>query len=269
MEDNEENDKKKVLVIAGYGPSIGYATARKFSSSNKYFVALLGRTRTKLEQGVEQLSTIGVTAKAFLVDCGNEHAIRKTVKEIRNALGPISTIVWNAASYAGPDLLAVTDNNNDDDESDALTTVLHEIVDVSAVGLIAMVQASREDLKSNHGSVLITGGGLSSYDQSTNQVAVDQSWHGLALCKSIQRKLAGLLSEHLKNDRIFVGSVIISGPVRIGGGSHDDSTDPNDVASAFWEMHQEQKQSHGEIHLGSLRRMIEKQNEVTVARNER
>ena len=253
----QQHRKKKVVVIAGYGPSIGYATACKFgvsSSSSQIVVALLGRTQSRLEEGVQRLSSAkGIEAKAYTVDCGNAHAIRRTVHDIRSTVGSIEVIVWNAASYAGPNLLAT--EHGDKDYDDSLTHVLHEIMDVSAVGLLAMVQASLPDLKSNHGSVLVTGGGLSRYDDSVNQVTVNHSWDGLGLSKSIQRKLSGILNARLKKDKVFVGTVVISGPVRTGAGDgDDDSTDPNDVANAYWEMHQ--KQSQAEIHLGSLEPMI-------------
>lgn len=259
MSDNDNNqDKGKVLVIAGYGPSIGYATAYKFGSMG-FAVACLGRTMNKVMDGVQQLSSHGIKATAFRVDCGDANAVRRTVEEIHNSMGHIAVIVWNATSYVGPDLLATTNTDDDDDENDVndVTNVFHDIVGVGAVGITAMVQASRKDLKETHGSVLITGGGLSSYDVSVNQVAANHSWDGLALCKSIQRKMAGLLHERLKEDKIFVGTVIISGPVRVGGGDKqrdDSSTKPAEVADAFWEMHQTRGES--EIHVGSLEPLI-------------
>lgn len=249
----DATDDRPVIIIAGYGPSIGEATARQFGLEG-YAVACLGRTKAKLKAGVERLlATSGVVvARGFEVDCSDAHAVINVVTEDIRPMGRIMVVVWNAASYAGPDLLMTGLDP---------TSVFHEIVGLAGVGLLAMVQATKDDLMAAHGSVLITGGGLSSYDLAVNQVAANNGWDGLALCKSMQRKMAGLLHARLQIEGIFVGSVIISGPVRVGGGQHDGSTNPTDVAEAFWAMHVDRDQS--EIHLGSLNPLIAKTAEDT------
>jgi NADP-dependent 3-hydroxy acid dehydrogenase YdfG len=226
-----------VVVIAGYGPSIGESTARLFGSRG-FAIACLGRTQSKLEAGVEGLRSSQITATAFVTDCGNVTSVKHAINQVQLQLGKISVIVWNAASYAGPDLLSADDPND----------VLSQIVSVGCGGLIACVQAAHNDLRSTKGTVVITGGGLSTYDNQVDEIAVTNGWMGLALCKSSQRKIAGLLHARLKSDGIMVGTVIISGKVSSGGGQ--DATDPDDVSKAFWELHQARTQT--EVHLGSL-----------------
>jgi NADP-dependent 3-hydroxy acid dehydrogenase YdfG len=177
------------------------------------------------------------------VDCGNSQEVKETIKKIQSQMGRISVILWNAASYSGGDLMSEEDP----------ASVLNQIVSVGCGGLLSSVQAAYDDLKKSKGTVLITGGGLSTYDVQVDEIAVDNNWMGLALCKSSQRKLAGLLHTRLKSDGIMVGTVIISGPVKIDGGH--DVTDPNDVAKRFWNIHK-QRPNKPEIHLGSLQPLV-------------
>ncbi|KAG7363125.1 short-chain dehydrogenase [Nitzschia inconspicua] len=227
-----------VVVIAGYGPSIGESTARQFGSKG-YAIACLGRTQNKLLDSVQELKASKITAAAFVTDCGDTRSVKEAIQQVQSHLGRISVIVWNAASYVGSDLVS-----GNDDPSE----ILNQIVGVGCAGLLASIQEAYEDLKATKGTILITGGGLSGYDQKVNQIAVNNSWMGLAFCKSSQRKLAGLLHARLKPDGVMVGTVIISGAVRVGGGL--DVTDPDDVATAFWEIHQSRHKQ--EVHLGSL-----------------
>jgi hypothetical protein len=58
---------------------------------------------------------------------------------------------------------------------------------------------------------------------------------GTALANGAKHKLAGLLSERLKGDGIYVGEVMIMGSVRdtpTGNG-----IDPATVANTFWDLY--------------------------------
>jgi NAD(P)-dependent dehydrogenase (short-subunit alcohol dehydrogenase family) len=226
-----------VVVIAGYGPSIGESTARLFGSKG-YAIACLGRTRAKLEHGVAELNSSNICAVAFVTDCANTASVKQTIRQVQSQLGKISVIVWNAASYIRSDLLSP--------EMDDPNKILSQIVAVGCGGLLASIQTAHEDLKSTRGTVLVTGGGLSMYHDRLDEIAVSNGWMGLAFCKSSQRKLAGLLHARLKPDGIMVGTVVISGPVHISGGS--DCVNPDDVAKEFWDLHD--KRHRTEIELG-------------------
>lgn len=227
-----------MVVIAGYGPSIGESVAKEFGIRGGFVIACLGRTQSVLEQGVHRLGLLGVQAYPFVVDCGQPDQVKVTVREIQSKVGRISVIVWNAASYEAGDMLTADPNS------------LQNIVGVGCAGLLACVQSSYQDLKtSNKGTVLITGGGLSDYDDHVNEVAVRRNWMGLAFCKSAQRKLAGLLQARLEPDNILVGTVIISGPVAIGSDGYE-ATNPDTVADNFWQIHVSRTKSA--VHLGNL-----------------
>jgi NAD(P)-dependent dehydrogenase (short-subunit alcohol dehydrogenase family) len=233
---------KSVVVIAGYGPSIGESVAKEFGTKGGFAIACLGRTKSALEHGVHRLGLLGIQAYPFVVDCGQPDEVKATVHDIQSKVGRISVIVWNAASYDAGDMLTADPNS------------LRDIVGVGCAGLLACVQSAYQDLKaSDNGTVLITGGGLSDYDDQMNEIAVRRGWMGLAFCKSTQRKLAGLLQARLEPDGILVGTVIISGPVAIGYDGYE-ATNPDTVADHFWQIHVSRAKSA--IHLGNLTSIV-------------
>lgn len=214
----------KTIVVCGYGPGISAAVARKFGSEG-FRVALVSRSATKLEQAVVELTQAGIEAKAFPCDLADPEAITKLIADVRDKLGPIHTIHWNA--YAG--------------QAGDLTTCevaeLRAVFDVAITGAVVAVQRALPDLEASRGSVLITGGGFAYYSDEADKQIAEWNAMGLALMKAAQYKLAGVLHHKLASKGVFVGSVVILGIVKgsafdSGGGS----LDPAEIANAFWRL---------------------------------
>ena len=129
---------KRTIVVAGYGPGISAAVARKFGAEG-YAVALVARRAGPLEEGVKALQAAGIKAQAFPADLSQGEGLFGLIAQIRGALGPIGVLHWNAYSGAAGDLLA------------ASLEELRSVYEVSVVGLIAAVQASLQDLKAERG----------------------------------------------------------------------------------------------------------------------
>src|SRR5690349_23611640 len=94
------------IIVAGYGPGISQAVAQKFGEQG-FRVALVGRSKERLEAAAAALKAKGSEARAFPCDLAKADAVRSLVKEVRAALGPIGVLHWNAyaAGLAG-DLLS-------------------------------------------------------------------------------------------------------------------------------------------------------------------
>lgn len=213
-------------MVCGYGPGISSSVAKRFGDEG-FSVALVARSEDKLEQGAAALSEAGITAKAFPCDLSDPAAVKKLVGDVHEALGPVAAIHWNA--YAG---LA-------GDLTTADPTELRTVLDVGVVGAVAAVQAALDDLKAEEGAVLITGGGFAFYEESVDQMTVQWGAMGLAVAKAAQHKLTGLLHQKLKEDGVFVGSVVVLGLVK--GTAFDqggDGLEPDEIAGAFWKLHQ-------------------------------
>jgi NADP-dependent 3-hydroxy acid dehydrogenase YdfG len=219
------------IMVCGYGPGISGAVARKFGGEG-FSVALVARSADRVEAGAKALSDAGATAKGFACDLSDPAAVRSLVKDVRESLGPIAVIHWNA--YAG---LAGDLTTCDVEE-------LRTVFDVGVNGMVVAVQEALPDLKAAEDpAVLVTGGGFAFYDPNVDSMIVQWNTMGLALAKAAQHKLVGVLHEKLKGDGIYVGEAIVLGMVE---GSAFDSgqatVDPADVAETFWRLYSDRSE---------------------------
>jgi NAD(P)-dependent dehydrogenase (short-subunit alcohol dehydrogenase family) len=215
----------KTILVCGYGPGISASVARRFGREG-YAVALVSRTPQRLAEGVAELEGAGVTAKAFPCDLADAGAVRELVTGARAALGPIGVVHWNAYGHEAGDL-ATCDPNE-----------LRRVLDIGVHSLVAAAQEALADLKSEKGSILITGGGLAYFDREVDADAVREVAMGLALAKAAQHKLAGLLHHRLAKDGVYVGEVTVLGAVR--GTAFDAGLamlEPDEIADKFWNIH--------------------------------
>ena len=91
--------KRPVLALVGAGPGIGEAVARRFVAEG-FYVALLARTEDKLQkmaQGIETDHGKG-SAKYYITDLRHESSVLSSFKQIRENLGAISVLVYNAGA---------------------------------------------------------------------------------------------------------------------------------------------------------------------------
>src|SRR5262249_58225422 len=97
------SETRDVCVVAGVGPGIGAALARRFASAG-YPVALLART-TELS---ERLAAELPKARAYACDVGDAAAVERAYAAVRADLGPIGTLLYNAGSGAFVNIEAAT-----------------------------------------------------------------------------------------------------------------------------------------------------------------
>lgn len=226
----------KTIIVGGYGSGISAAVAEKFGGEG-FAVALVARNAERLASGVKALEAKGVKAAAFPTDLGDAGAVRALVAKVRNSLGPISVLHWNAYTSDAGDLLT------------ADTTALHRAFDVAVSGLLAAVQEVLSDLKQDKESaVLVTNGGYGLFDASIDGYAIQANAMGLALTNSAKHKLVGLLSAKLKPDGIYVGELMVLGTVK---GTPWDSGNATIEASAvgnrFWELYRARTETWAQI----------------------
>ncbi len=226
---------KRTIVVAGYGPGISAAVARKFGAEG-YAVALVARRAGPLEEGVKALQAAGIKAQAFPADLSQGEGLFGLIAQIRGALGPIGVLHWNAYSGAAGDLLA------------ASLEELRSVYEVSVVGLIAAVQASLQDLKAERGAVLVTGGGFGLDDPKAAAAATRFGAMGLAIGKASQRKAVALLHHRLAGEGVYVGEVVVRGIVKGTAFDQGQATlDADTIAARFWEL--AQKRSEPSVHV--------------------
>jgi NAD(P)-dependent dehydrogenase (short-subunit alcohol dehydrogenase family) len=217
---------KKTIIVCGYGPGISDAVARKFGGED-FSVALVARSKAKLEAAEAALTASGVNAKAFPCDLSDLAAVKTLVQDVRKALGPITVVHWNAYAGLAGDLMT------------ANPAELQKVFDVGVTGLVAAVQEALPDLKAHpEAAVLVTGGGFALYDRKVDELVVSWNTMGLAVAKSAQHKLVGLLHARLAPDGIYVGEIVVLGAVK--GTAFDPGSAtlaPATVAAKFWEIY--------------------------------
>lgn len=215
----------RTIIVCGHGPGISSAVARKFGKEG-FQVALVSRSASKLEAGVRELADAGITAKAFACDLGDEAAVKRLVADVREQLGPITALHWNAYGGGAGDL------------TEADPSELRHAIEVSTVNLLTAVQAALPDLREQKGAVLVTGGGFAFYDPKVDAMAVEWKTMGIAIGKAAQHKTVGLLHHRLAPENVYVGEVVVLGVVKGTAFDKGQGTlDANDIAARFWELY--------------------------------
>jgi len=191
----------QTILVVGYGPGISTAVAEKFGADG-FSVALVARNEARLAAGVESLRKKGVTAAAFPADARDPAAMGAVVEKARAALGPLAVVLWTAYASEAIDLLA------------ADPAALHDLFEVAVVGLLTTIRAALPDLRQTKGAVLIANGGFGDINPKTDAYVVKMGAMGLALGDAAKDKLVGLLSERLKSEGVYVGEVLVAGPIK-------------------------------------------------------
>lgn len=98
----------KVAIVTGAGQGVGQGIALALASEGAA-VAVLGRTRAKLDATCELVRARGAEAEAFECDVADTEAIPAVVGRVAEAFGGIDVLVNNAYSGAYGPLLEMSD----------------------------------------------------------------------------------------------------------------------------------------------------------------
>ena len=83
----------KTIAIFGAGPGLGASIARRFAAEG-FRVALIARTKNRLDALVEQLTAEGIDATGFTADLAAPDEIPALITAIRERLGRIDVIEY-------------------------------------------------------------------------------------------------------------------------------------------------------------------------------
>lgn len=193
---------------------MGLAIAKRFAREG-YDIALLGRNEESLSLLQQEVTAMGVKAKAYSLDLCELTGIRSVFDEIRREFGSVRVLVYNGGSWHETPAMEM--------DLDVFSTDLMLCI----TGALACAQAVYPDMKREcRGTILFTGGGLALYPQYGAGVS------SLAAGKAGLRAFAYALSKELAPENIHVGTVTIAGTVR-----PDTELDPNLIADAYWALH--------------------------------
>jgi NAD(P)-dependent dehydrogenase (short-subunit alcohol dehydrogenase family) len=226
----------KTIIVGGFGPGISKAVAEKFGAEG-FSVALVARNEERLAAGVKGLEAKGIKAAAFRTDLGDVAAVRALIPKVREKLGPVTVLHWNAYASAAPDLLTA-DN-----------AAIHAVIDVAVGGLLAAIQESLPDFKRDKdAAILVTNGGLGYFDPKFDAIAVQWGAMGLGLGNAAKHKMVGMLAQKLKPDGIYVGEVVVFGTVKGSAFDNGNATlEPKTIADKFWDIYRGRTETSVEV----------------------
>lgn len=225
------------IVVCGYGPGISDAVARKFGREG-FQVALVARGGDKLDQAAQRLSAAGLTARGFACDLSDAAAVKQLFAKVRETLGPVTVLHWNAYAPVARDLTQCD------------VSELERVLDVGVIGLTAAIQACLTDLRvaAGGGAVLVTGGGLALYEPDIDEMAASSGAMGLSIAKAAQHKLVGVFHAKLKPENIYVGEVLVNGSVRSHASDRGDAAlEPAVIAERFWEIYRKRGLAYARV----------------------
>lgn len=204
----------KVCVVAGVGPGIGAAVARRFAREG-YAVALMARQADALEGVAAGVAANGGVARAVPVDLTDLAALDTAFAEVSERLGPPEVLVYNAGRWVETPAMALAPAD------------LEAELRLGVVGALAATQAVWPAMReAGRGTVLWTGGGLARAPQYGTAVPA------LTAAKSGLRGLAFAAAPELAAAGVRLATITVAGTVAPGG-----PFDPDLIADAFWAAH--------------------------------
>jgi short-subunit dehydrogenase len=204
----------KNLIIVGAGPGLSTGLAEKFGSEG-YRIGLISRNGQKLSEQVNTLKSLGTEAFSATADAYDKDSLTSAVNLLKSQMGPIHTLLYNAAALKMKNLM------------DETTDELVDDLKISVAHAFHLVKHLHNDLKENRGAVLLTGGAFANHPSPM--------FGSLSLGKASLRNLAFQLNEVLKPDDIYAGTVTINGYIQHTSETHS----PKILAEKFWQLHQE------------------------------
>lgn len=180
---------EKICVVTGIGPGLGLAYARRFAAGG-YRVALLGRTRDKLEKYAAEIAG----SLAVVCDVSDAGSVAAAFETVRAELGPPSVIVHNAGSGVFKGFLDTTADE------------LRSSFDVNVGGLFHVAKEALPAMLAAGGGSLVITGATAAWRGSVRTAA-------FAAAKGGQRWLAQSLAKEFGPQGVHVSYIIIDGMV--------------------------------------------------------
>jgi NADP-dependent 3-hydroxy acid dehydrogenase YdfG len=195
MSHNPQN--KPVIAVVGAGPGIGEAVARRFISSG-FVAALLARTESKLQTMTAGITTDfgAATARYYLTDLTIEAQVLASFQKIREELGPVQVMVYNAGARR-VNGRSVLDTSSEEFES------------FTKINLFGAFWASKcvlpDMLAAERGTIIFTG--------ATGSLRGSPGLSSFSPGKFGLRSLAQVLTREYQSRGIHCAHLVVDGPV--------------------------------------------------------
>jgi short-subunit dehydrogenase len=202
---------RRHLILAGAGPGLGLAVARRFAVGG-YRVTLLARNTDRLGDLVHSLDDTGAEIDTIEADASDSDDLRTRITELYGTDGAPGVVIYNAVMGAPDQLMSST------------AAHLQTAYAVDVIGAIVIAQVAAPAMKAvGFGIIVVTGGGFA--DHPIPALAT------VSLGKAALRSAATMLGTDLGPDGIRVATLTIAGQIVAGT-----AFDPERIAERYWEV---------------------------------
>ncbi|MBZ2195525.1 SDR family NAD(P)-dependent oxidoreductase [Occultella gossypii] len=203
------------IAIIGAGPGLGFAAAHRFGREG-FAVALISRTKDKVDEMARALAVDGIEAGGYAADVRDRGALTSALESAAAELGTIEVLQYSPVP-SREFLRPVLETTVEDLAAATEFSILAPAAAVSQV-LPGMAELGR-------GTILLVNG--SSAANPNGNVA------GTSTAFAAESAYGTMLHEALAPQGIHVGQLIIPGA--IGGG--DPLFAPDALADRLWSIH--------------------------------
>jgi NAD(P)-dependent dehydrogenase (short-subunit alcohol dehydrogenase family) len=211
----------RTAVVAGVGPGLGAAVARRFAAEGCR-VALLARSEPYLDTLAAELDGTAGSGLAVPTDLADADEVAAAFETVREAFGPTDVLVYNASGtpWKGVDIAV-------DEFDDALAT--------GPRGALLCSKEAVADMRGGDadkaGTVVFTG--------ATTSVRGKEGALGFSAAKFAIRGMAQSLARELGPEGVHVAHVVLDGSIRppdVVPADPPTHLDPDDIAARYWEL---------------------------------
>ncbi|MEU0561382.1 SDR family NAD(P)-dependent oxidoreductase [Dactylosporangium sp. NPDC006015] len=206
------------IAIVGAGPGLGLSIAKVFGGHG-FDVALISRSKDKLDALVAELNAVGITAEGFPADAAVAAQVTAALQHAITRFGRIDVLEYSP--HAGLTMTA---------PKDVTLESLRQPIDSLLYGAVAAVQAVLPAMiVAGSGTVLFTtgGGAINPYPMLAD----------VNIAQAGQRNWAINLHNTLADQGVYVASVAIN--LMIGTQAPDGVPyrAPDEIALDYWTLH--------------------------------
>jgi NAD(P)-dependent dehydrogenase (short-subunit alcohol dehydrogenase family) len=217
------------LAIVGAGPGMGLAIARTFGSRG-FDVALIARTKEKLETLVSQLGQEGITAAAFPADVLDRASLRDALDAAKARFDGIDVLEYSPAPHSPvPGFTTAA-------PSEATVDNLQPQIEYNFYGAVTAAQAVLPAMRETGAGTLLftTGGG------SVDPVPMLGNVNAAA---AALRNWVINLNKELAGSGVYAAHVAINVWIGDGGPEGFPTATPEQIAPLYWDLHENRDRS--------------------------
>jgi NAD(P)-dependent dehydrogenase (short-subunit alcohol dehydrogenase family) len=213
------------IALVAAGTRLGLSLGKVFGGHG-FDVALIARSKERLDELTAKLTAEGVTAAGFPADVTDRSALAAALNSAAERFGGIGVLHYSSPG-AGPTEILRTTGALDvtvDNLQPQIECVCHGAITATRAVLPAMLAAGA-------GTLLYTTGGAS---VTPAPVFVNVGMAGAALRKWVLTLNSALAGRGVYAGHVAIGTWIAGTPGAPEGAPHKD---PDDIARVYWDLH--------------------------------